>query len=138
VQKSVPVKLARLLLDITIGCCFDSHPRIDSVLQNSGFRYGLLENAIVWKNQQKTTSECGKIMGATSFVNKEPKTGLGAQNGGSLGGVKRLPSSTDRSIPQMQLSRSGALCLGALIRIASSIKEFYGNGLGKTPRGSWY
>jgi hypothetical protein len=46
VQKSVPVKLARLLLDITIGCCFDSHPRIDSVLQNSGFRYGLLENAI--------------------------------------------------------------------------------------------
>jgi hypothetical protein len=46
VQKSVPVKLARLLLDITIGCCFDSHPRIDSILQNSGFRYGLLENAI--------------------------------------------------------------------------------------------
>jgi hypothetical protein len=42
----VPVKLARLLLDITIGCCFDSHPRIDSVLQNSGFRYGLLENAM--------------------------------------------------------------------------------------------
>jgi hypothetical protein len=47
VQKSVPVKLARLLLDITIGCCFDSHPRIGSVLQNSGFRYGLLENSIV-------------------------------------------------------------------------------------------
>ncbi|MFN5062139.1 MAG: hypothetical protein ACK5GN_04765 [Pseudomonadota bacterium] len=43
----MPVKLARLLLDITIGCCFDSHPRIDSVLQNSEFRYGLLENAIV-------------------------------------------------------------------------------------------
>ncbi|MFN4897186.1 MAG: hypothetical protein ACK5HO_15500 [Pseudomonadota bacterium] len=44
----MPVKLARLLLDITIGCCcFDSHPRIDSVLQNSGFRYGFLENAIV-------------------------------------------------------------------------------------------
>ncbi|MFN4897082.1 MAG: hypothetical protein ACK5HO_14965 [Pseudomonadota bacterium] len=42
----MPVKLARLLLDVTIGCCFDSHPRIDSVLQNSGFRYGLLENAI--------------------------------------------------------------------------------------------
>ncbi|MFN4894945.1 MAG: hypothetical protein ACK5GN_03340 [Pseudomonadota bacterium] len=42
----MPVKLARLLLDITIGSCFDSHPRIDSVLQNSGFRYGLLENAI--------------------------------------------------------------------------------------------
>ncbi|MFN4896408.1 MAG: hypothetical protein ACK5HO_11525 [Pseudomonadota bacterium] len=42
----MPVKLAKLLLDITIGCCFDSHPRIDSVLQNSGFRYGLLENAI--------------------------------------------------------------------------------------------
>ncbi|MFN4895020.1 MAG: hypothetical protein ACK5HO_04485 [Pseudomonadota bacterium] len=40
------VKLARLLLDITIGCCFDSHPRINSFLQNSGFRYGLLENAI--------------------------------------------------------------------------------------------
>jgi hypothetical protein len=45
-QKSVPVKLARLLLKITIGCCFDSHPRIDNVLQNSGFRHGLLENAI--------------------------------------------------------------------------------------------
>ncbi|MFN4896942.1 MAG: hypothetical protein ACK5GN_05450 [Pseudomonadota bacterium] len=42
----MPVKLARLLLDFTIGCCFDSHPRIDSVLQNSGFRFGLLENAI--------------------------------------------------------------------------------------------
>ncbi|MFN4896646.1 MAG: hypothetical protein ACK5GN_01315 [Pseudomonadota bacterium] len=43
----MPVKLVRLLLDITIGCCFDSHPRIDSVLQNSGFRYGFLENAII-------------------------------------------------------------------------------------------
>ncbi|MFN5061561.1 MAG: hypothetical protein ACK5GN_01825 [Pseudomonadota bacterium] len=43
----MPVKLARLLLDITIGCCFDSHPRIGSVLQNSGFRYGLLVNSIV-------------------------------------------------------------------------------------------
>ncbi|MFN4895674.1 MAG: hypothetical protein ACK5GN_13860, partial [Pseudomonadota bacterium] len=32
-HKSVPVKLARLLLYITIGFCFDSHPRIDSVLQ---------------------------------------------------------------------------------------------------------
>ncbi|MFN4894685.1 MAG: hypothetical protein ACK5HO_02785 [Pseudomonadota bacterium] len=40
------MKHPRLLLDITIGCCFDSHPRIDSVLQNSGVRYGLLENAI--------------------------------------------------------------------------------------------
>jgi hypothetical protein len=46
VQKSVPVKLARLLPCITIGCCFDSHPRIDSVLQRpeialrtSGERY---------------------------------------------------------------------------------------------------
>jgi hypothetical protein len=46
VQKSVPVKLARLLLYISISCCFDSHPRIDSVLQKYGFRYGLLENAI--------------------------------------------------------------------------------------------
>jgi hypothetical protein len=54
VQKSVPVKLARLLLDITIGCCFDSHPRIDSVLQNSGFRYGLLENAIPFPDCSST------------------------------------------------------------------------------------
>ena len=46
VQKSVPVKPARLLPYITIGCCFDSHPRIDSVLQKPGFRYGLLESAI--------------------------------------------------------------------------------------------
>jgi hypothetical protein len=46
VQKSVPVKLARLLVYISISCCFDSHPRIDSVLQKYGFRYGLLENAI--------------------------------------------------------------------------------------------
>ena len=45
-QKSVPAKLARLLPCITIGCCFDSHPRIDSVLQKPGLRYGLLENAI--------------------------------------------------------------------------------------------
>ncbi|MFN5063909.1 MAG: hypothetical protein ACK5GN_13815, partial [Pseudomonadota bacterium] len=55
VQKSVPVKLARLLLDITIGCCFDSHPRIDSVLQNSGFRYGLLENAIAHRRDVDIT-----------------------------------------------------------------------------------
>jgi hypothetical protein len=47
VQKSVPVKLARLLVCISIICCFDSHPRIDSVLQKYGFSYGLLENAIV-------------------------------------------------------------------------------------------
>jgi hypothetical protein len=47
VQKSVPVKLARLLLCISISCCLDSHPRIDSVLQKYGFRYGLLENAII-------------------------------------------------------------------------------------------
>jgi hypothetical protein len=32
-QKPVPVKLARLLPYITIGCCFDSHPRINSALQ---------------------------------------------------------------------------------------------------------
>ncbi|MFN4895051.1 MAG: hypothetical protein ACK5HO_04640 [Pseudomonadota bacterium] len=31
----MPVKLARLLLDITIGCCFDSHPRIDSDVQKN-------------------------------------------------------------------------------------------------------
>jgi hypothetical protein len=55
VQKSVPVKLARLLLDITIGCCFDSHPRIDSVIQNSGFCYGLLENAIPEKTSCTTS-----------------------------------------------------------------------------------
>ncbi|MFN4896430.1 MAG: hypothetical protein ACK5GN_00565 [Pseudomonadota bacterium] len=42
----MPVKLARLLLYITIVCCFDSHPRIDSVFQKPGLRYGLLENAI--------------------------------------------------------------------------------------------
>jgi hypothetical protein len=56
VQKSVPVKLARLLLDITIGFCFDSHPRIDSVLQKSGFRYGLLENAIARKSARDHAS----------------------------------------------------------------------------------
>ena len=32
-QKSVPVKLARLLPYIAIGFCFDSHPRIDSALR---------------------------------------------------------------------------------------------------------
>ncbi|MFN4894686.1 MAG: hypothetical protein ACK5HO_02790 [Pseudomonadota bacterium] len=53
----MPVKLARLLLDITICCCFDSHPRIDSVLQNSGFRYGLLENAI----NMRSLTKCGAI-----------------------------------------------------------------------------
>jgi hypothetical protein len=45
-QKSVPVKPARLLPCITIGCCFDSHPRIDSVLQNPTFCYGLWETAM--------------------------------------------------------------------------------------------
>jgi hypothetical protein len=46
VQKSVPVKLARLLPYITIGCWFDPHPRIDSVLRSPGLRYGLLQNVI--------------------------------------------------------------------------------------------
>ncbi len=41
VQNSVPVKLAGLLPYITIGCCFDPHPRIDSVLRRPGFRKGL-------------------------------------------------------------------------------------------------
>jgi hypothetical protein len=40
VQKSVPVKSARLLPYITMGFYFDSHPRIDSVFQKPGFRYG--------------------------------------------------------------------------------------------------
>jgi hypothetical protein len=46
-QKSVPVKLARLLPYITTSCCFDSHPRIDSALQKLLFRYGLLESAML-------------------------------------------------------------------------------------------
>jgi hypothetical protein len=46
VQKSVPVKLARLLPYITIGYHGDSHPRINSVLQKPVFRCGLLEKAI--------------------------------------------------------------------------------------------
>jgi mannose-6-phosphate isomerase len=45
-QKSVPVKLARLLPYIAIGCCFDSHPRIDSALQKPAGRQGLVESAI--------------------------------------------------------------------------------------------
>jgi hypothetical protein len=46
VLQSVSVKLARFRLYIAISRCFDSHPRIDSVLQKYGFSYGLLENAI--------------------------------------------------------------------------------------------
>jgi len=46
VQEFVPVELTRLLLFITIGCCFDSHPRIGSVSKKLVFRDGLLENAI--------------------------------------------------------------------------------------------
>jgi hypothetical protein len=46
VQKSLPVKLARHLAYIIIGCFFDSQPPIDSVLQKPIFRYGLLQNAI--------------------------------------------------------------------------------------------
>jgi hypothetical protein len=46
VSKSVPVKLARLLPYITIGCCFDSHPLIDSVIQKLSVRHELLDNAI--------------------------------------------------------------------------------------------
>ncbi|MFN4894924.1 MAG: hypothetical protein ACK5GN_10715, partial [Pseudomonadota bacterium] len=68
VQKSVPVKLARLLLDITIGCCFDSHPRIDSVLQNSGFRYGLLENAICLQNPLVIRLSCKIALNYSSLV----------------------------------------------------------------------
>ncbi len=45
-QKSASVELARLLPYVTVTCCFDSHPRIDSILQKSQYRYGLLENAI--------------------------------------------------------------------------------------------
>ncbi len=43
-QRSIPVKLARRLRNITIACCFDSHPRIDSVFQRPGLRDGFLEN----------------------------------------------------------------------------------------------
>jgi hypothetical protein len=32
---------------ITIACCFDSHPRIDSVFQESWLRQGHLKNATV-------------------------------------------------------------------------------------------
>ena len=35
-----------LLPDITIGCRFDSRPRIDSVFQKTGFCYGVLGNAM--------------------------------------------------------------------------------------------
>ncbi|MFN5063066.1 MAG: hypothetical protein ACK5GN_09470 [Pseudomonadota bacterium] len=42
----MPVKLARLWAYITTGCCSDSYPRLDSVLQKPIFRYGLLEHAI--------------------------------------------------------------------------------------------
>jgi 23S rRNA (pseudouridine1915-N3)-methyltransferase len=31
--------------EVSRGCCFDSHPRIDSFLQKSGFAQGLLKNA---------------------------------------------------------------------------------------------
>jgi hypothetical protein len=63
VQKSVPVKLARLLLYISISCCFDSHPRIDSVLQKYGFRCGLLENAIVDRFFSSSRDRCCIILG---------------------------------------------------------------------------
>ncbi|MFN5062976.1 MAG: hypothetical protein ACK5GN_09020 [Pseudomonadota bacterium] len=45
----MPVKLARLLPYINIDCCFDSHPRIDSVRQKPAFRQGLVENAVVMR-----------------------------------------------------------------------------------------
>jgi len=45
IQKSVPIKPVRVLPSIAVGC-FNSHPLIDGVLQKSGFRYGLLENAV--------------------------------------------------------------------------------------------
>jgi hypothetical protein len=45
-QEFVPGKLARILPQITIGCCFDSHPRINSVFRKPEYRYGLLDNAI--------------------------------------------------------------------------------------------
>jgi peptide chain release factor 3 len=38
--------MARLMTEITIGCCFDSHPRVDSVFRRSGFRCGLFRNTI--------------------------------------------------------------------------------------------
>ncbi|MFN4895957.1 MAG: hypothetical protein ACK5GN_01635 [Pseudomonadota bacterium] len=42
----MPVKPARSLPYITIFCCFDSHPRIYSVSQKLGFRYGRVENGV--------------------------------------------------------------------------------------------
>jgi hypothetical protein len=57
VQKSVPVKLARRLPYITIGCCFDSHPRINSSLQKPGFRYGLLKSAVDRINKDRINKE---------------------------------------------------------------------------------
>jgi hypothetical protein len=45
-QKSVPVKLARLLPYITISYRFDLHSGIDSVFQKLIFRYELVDSAI--------------------------------------------------------------------------------------------
>jgi hypothetical protein len=39
-QKSVPIKLARLLPYVTIGCCFDLHPRSGGAIQKLLFRWG--------------------------------------------------------------------------------------------------
>ena len=64
VQKSVPVKLARLLPYITIGLCFDSHPRINSALQKSevspgtcGGRYRVLVLGVQSEITQEALSD---------------------------------------------------------------------------------
>jgi hypothetical protein len=74
VQKSVLVKLARLLLYISIICCLDSHPRIDSVLQKYGFRYGLLENAIeLAAKVSSATVDDMRVATSSKFASRKPR-----------------------------------------------------------------
>jgi hypothetical protein len=50
VQKSVPVNGQSFCQYIAISYCFDSPPRIDSILHKPRFRYGLLEDDIGLNN----------------------------------------------------------------------------------------
>ncbi len=66
-QKSVPVKLASLLPHTTIGYCFDSHPRIDSVLQKSGFCKGLSEKATRMRRLFHSSVSIGGLISGTAL-----------------------------------------------------------------------
>jgi hypothetical protein len=64
----MPVEVATLLLQLTIGCRFDSHPPLDRVFKEPIYRYGLLETATDSSSGAPTSNKIGvKTLSADEY-----------------------------------------------------------------------